>query len=120
MLSALAADHVQRPRHRGPLDAATHYGVAGSPGDGPYCQIWLIVQDGLIKEAAFKTPGCPASTASASVLCQVVTGRSLEQASLLTGEDLLNILSGLPEGKEQHAFRSIQALGSALRPQGVR
>jgi nitrogen fixation NifU-like protein len=101
------------------LHGATHYGVEGSPGDGPYCQVWLIVTEGLIKEAAFKTPGCPASTAAASVMCHLVTNRTLEHASLLTGEDLLRIIGGLPEGKEGHAFRSIEALEAALTPQGT-
>ncbi len=39
VLSPLAGDHVHRPRHRGPLDNV-EYGVVGSPGDGPYVEVW--------------------------------------------------------------------------------
>jgi len=114
MLSSFAIDHLQRPRHRGPLEGANRYGVEGVPGDGPYVQLWLIVDGDVIKQAAFKTPGCPSSTVSASVMCQLITGREVEKARLLTGDDLLVILGGLPEGKEDHAFRCIEALNAAL------
>ena len=114
MLSALAAEHVHHPRNRGPIENATAYGVAGEPGEGAYVQIWLVVEEDLIRQAAFKTPGCPSSTAAASVLCQVVTGRTLEEAAGLTGDDLLVILGGLPEGKEDYAFRAVDALSNGL------
>ena len=118
MLSTIAAEHIHNPRYRGPIEAATVYGVEGSPGDGPYVQLWLVVEDGVILQAAFKTPGCPSSTASASMMCQLITGRTLEQAGQLTGQDLLVVLGGLPEGKEDHAFRSVKALADALAQQG--
>src|SRR5437868_2330672 len=32
------------PAHAGTLEDATHYGVAGSPGDGPSMEFWLRVE----------------------------------------------------------------------------
>lgn len=116
-LSPLAADHVQRPRHRGPLQDAA-YGVSGSPGDGPYVEVWARVEGGVVREAAFRTPGCPSSTASASLLCELATGRDVDRVRDLTGEDLLRILGGLPEGKESYARMSVEAMRSALGARG--
>ena len=114
MLTELALRMVHSPLHRGPLEGATHCGVWGSPGDGPYVQIWLIVEDGVIRQAAFKTPGCPSSTATAGVLCAVITGRPVEKALELTTEDLAAVVGDLPEGKGHYVDRAIDAMRSSL------
>ena len=113
MLSPLAADHVHRPRHRGPLEDAS-YGVSGVPGDGPYVEIWTRVEGGVVARAAFRTPGCPSSTAAASVLCGLAEGREATRVMELTGEDLLKVLGGLPEGKEMYANMSVEAMKRAI------
>jgi NifU-like protein involved in Fe-S cluster formation len=113
-MSTLAMEHVQRPVHRGPLEGATHYGVSGSPGDGPYVQIWLKISGGTIEKAAFKTPGCPSSTAAAGVLCTLVTGREPDKAKELSADELLLVLGGLPEGKGHYADEAIEALRCAI------
>ncbi len=114
MLSSIAADHVQRPRNVGPIEGATHVGLSGSPGDGPHVQIWLLIEDGAIRKATYDTHGCPSSIAAASMVCQVVIGREVDRAKLLTQEDLLLILGGLPEGKERFAGMAVDALVKAL------
>jgi len=113
MLSPIALEHLEKPLHRGPMEDATHYGVSGSPGDGPYVQIWLKIEGGKIEKAAFKTPGCPSSTAAAGVLCTLVTGRSLERALSLTAKELEIVIGGLPEGKGHYLVQSIEALHQA-------
>jgi nitrogen fixation protein NifU and related proteins len=114
MLSAIAAEHVQNPRNRGALENATHVGTCGTPGDGPYVRIWLLIKDGRIEKANYNTHGCPSSVASASMTAALVAGRTVEQASRLTEVDLMKILGGLPEGKEQFATFAVRALHSAL------
>jgi NifU-like protein involved in Fe-S cluster formation len=113
MLSPLAADHIHHPRHRGPLVDAS-YGVSGVPGDGPYVEIWARVEDGIVREAAFRTPGCPSSTAAASMLCELAEGREAARVVELTGEDLLTVLGGLPEGKGDYARMSVEAMNRAV------
>lgn len=112
-LSPIAADHVHRPRHRGPLENAA-YGVSGVPGDGPYVEIWARVESGVVREAAFRTPGCPSSTAAASMLCELAEGREAARVASLTGEDLLAVLGGLPEGKGSYAEMSVEAMRRAI------
>jgi len=114
MFSSIAADHIQNRRNVGPLEGATHYGSSGERGCGPYVEIWLLVEDGLIKRAAYRTHGCPSSIAAASLAAQIATGRKVSQIRLLTGQDLLRILSGLPEGKETFAYMAVEAINLAL------
>jgi len=117
MLSALAADHVQRPRNVGPLAPPARYGVSGAPGDGPWIEIWLRVEGERIADAAYRTHGCPASIASASMVCDLVRGRTFEQAMCLDVDDLLAVLGGLPEGKGHLADLAVAALKSGIRGQ---
>ena len=113
-LSALAVEHLARPRNRGPLPNATHRGLGGNePGDGPFVQIWLIVENGVIRQAAFQSHGCPSSIAAASVLCMLVTNRELEKAVTLTPAELIVVMGGIPEGKEIYAAMAIEALYAA-------
>ncbi len=115
MWSDVVLDHVSNPRNAGPLETATHRGVAGVPGDGPYMILWLEVVDGQIVRATYDTYGCPAAVACGSMTAQVITGRRLDQALKLTARDLVLLLKGLPEGKGHCPELAIQALTIALQ-----
>lgn len=118
MLSAIAADHVQRPRNAGPLEGATHVGRAGVPGDGPYCVLHLIVREGVIFKATYQTNGCPSSIAAASFLCQLAAGREVSRVLTLTDSELILAIGGLPDGKGDCATRAIAALKDAFHTNG--
>ena len=109
-LSQTALECAQDLSYRGPLEGATHYGVAGSPGDGPHFQLWLIVANGLIVKAAYQTHGCPSSMAVGGGLCRLIQGRELARAQTLVKEDLIAFIGPLPEGKEYCYALGIRAL----------
>ena len=77
-------------------------------------QIWLIVEGGVIRQAAFKSPGCPSSTAAAGVLCTLISGREVAKALELTSQDLVAVVGDLPEGKGHYVDRAVKALRIAL------
>ncbi len=116
--SAAVLDRAMDTRHTGPLAGATHTGVAGAPGDGPYMELWFEVSDRVIKRAAFRTYGCPAAMACGSMTAQLATGRTVEQMMRLTPRDITLLLGGLPEGKEHCPEMAVQALRRAFeRPE---
>jgi len=84
------------------------------PGEGPWIEIWLRIDSETVREAAYGTHGCPSSIASASVICQLAVGRTVMALSALDSHDLLVILGGLPEGKEEFADMAVDALRKAL------
>jgi NifU-like protein involved in Fe-S cluster formation len=114
MFSPQIMEHVERPRYAGLFEGATHVGRYGTPGGGPYVVLHLLVEDGTILRAGFDTLGCPASMGTAGVLCQIVTGRTVEQALRIEPEDLVLLVGGLPEGKEDRAPMTVAALRAAL------
>lgn len=117
-LSATALAFAQDIRFRGPLEGASHYGVAGSPGGGPYFQLWLMVSGGVIERAAYQTHGCPSSMAVGGGLCRLIQNRDVAKVKTLCEEDLRAFVGALPEGKEFCFGLGIRALGSALEELG--
>ena len=114
MLSDRALEYVSHPRNRGELAGADFDGIAGEPGEGPYVHIWLKVYGSVVAQASFETNGCPSSVAAASALCELARGREMDKLKLLTAEDLVGFLGGLPEGKESYAEMAIRALNVAM------
>lgn len=114
MFSPLAAEHIQRPRNVGPLVGATGIGRFGSEGGGPYMTIWVRVQEDKVVDAAYQTYGCPAAIACGSLTCELARGRAVEQVLRLEPADIVTVLGGLPEGKEECARMAVHALRNAL------
>jgi nitrogen fixation NifU-like protein len=110
MFSAIVQDHFYNPRNSGELESATHQGIAGLPGDGPYMILWFQVASGKIERASYQTYGCPAAVASGSILAQLAVNRTFARLSELTSGDIIRLLGGLPEGKEHCAQLAVDAL----------
>lgn len=119
MYSELAQAHISNPHNPGPLGSATHNGVAGVPGEGPYMILWFEVRADVILRAAFRTFGCAAATAAGSITTVLLTGRTVEQALRLTAWDIDLVLGGLPEGKEHCPRLAVEAVRNAFEQKGT-
>jgi nitrogen fixation protein NifU and related proteins len=108
-------DHVLNPRNVGPLAGATHTGLVGVPGEGKYIKIELALEGSRILRAAYQCNGCPASIASASVVCQIACGKLVEIGERISPSDVILILRGLPEGKEDAAAMAVNGLKLAIQ-----
>ncbi len=88
-------DHNKRPRNFGPLEGATHRAEGFNPLCGDRITVFLDIEAGKVKEVYFQGNGCAISTASASVMTEMVKGRTLEETrelfdkfhNLVTRED---------------------------------
>ena len=86
-------DHYRNPRNKGQLEDATHTHQEDNPLCGDVIRIDLHVNDqDVIDEVRFDGQGCAISQASASMLTEMVEGKSLEEAKELSKEDILEAL----------------------------
>ncbi|HSW95996.1 MAG TPA: iron-sulfur cluster assembly scaffold protein [Patescibacteria group bacterium] len=115
-----ALDHLTRPRNAGTLAAPSGSGSDANPSCGDRTTITLRVAHGRVTELRFRTFGCTAAIASASVLTELAAGRSVDDAARLEPADILNALGGLPARKEACALMAIGALRGALVDARVR
>jgi len=79
-------DHSRHPRHYGALEAATHTGEGHNPLCGDRVKIFLSVDaDERITDIRFEGKGCAISQASASMMTDMILGRTVEEAEKLMG-----------------------------------
>lgn len=73
-------DHSKRPRHFGKLDGSNRQAEGFNPLCGDRMTVELMIEDGLVKDAAFEGVGCAISTASASLMTDMVRGKTEAEA----------------------------------------
>ena len=86
-------DHYRYPRNTGTLENATHSHEENNPLCGDIIRIDLHVNDdNVIDQVAFKGKGCAISQASASMLTEMIEGKSLDEAKEIGKDDILEAL----------------------------
>lgn len=77
-------DHGKHPRNKRHPENATHEAHGSNPLCGDKVTIYLVVGgDGLIEDVAFDGRGCAISTASASLMTEIVKGKTEAEAHAL-------------------------------------
>jgi nitrogen fixation NifU-like protein len=77
----LILDHSRNPRHFGALANATHTAEGINPLCGDKLRLYLQLDSAdVIESASFEGSGCAISVASASLLTDIVIGRSRDSA----------------------------------------
>ena len=86
-------DHYRNPRNKGHLENPTHSHEEHNPLCGDVLHIDLHVNDeDVIQEVRFDGQGCAISQASASMLTEMIQGKTLEEAKTVEKEDILEAL----------------------------
>jgi len=86
-------DHSRHPRHFGALEHPTHKGEGFNPLCGDRVTVTLALKDGRVADIKFQGKGCAISQASASLMSEMLAGRSLEEAQKLMG-GFLHLVKG--------------------------
>jgi nitrogen fixation NifU-like protein len=87
-------DHSKHPRHFGPLNGATNTAEGYNPLCGDRVKINLILdKNGHIADIKFEGKGCAISQASASMMTDMVVGRTVAEAEKLMG-GFLHLVKG--------------------------
>ena len=88
-LGPLLAEHARKPRNMGRLSEATAVGNVGSITVGRALRFFIHVDAGLITQAKFQVFACPEMIPTASLLTELVTGMSVNDARRLQREDIV-------------------------------
>ncbi|WP_462324828.1 iron-sulfur cluster assembly scaffold protein [Desulfoplanes sp.] len=86
--------------------------LTGSCGDT--ITIYLDIEKDVVKKARFETTGCGSSQVSGEVACEYAENKTVEQAGMLDGKDVLETLGGLPEENEHCAYLAAETLREAV------
>lgn len=73
-------DHSSHPHHHGLLEDSTDQVEMNNPTCGDEIRLQLKIEDGIIQDVRFDGSGCSISTASASMMTDVLIGKTESQA----------------------------------------
>lgn len=109
-------DHFMNPRNVGELgaDEADGFGLVGDPSCGDQLKLWISVREGRISRIAFKSFGCPGAIATSSMLTELASGKTIEEARSITDDDVIESLGGIPERKRHCSLLGVKALMVAI------
>lgn len=115
MYSEKVMEHFQNPRNMGEIEDAKGIGTVGNAKCGDIMRMYLdIDENGVIKEARFKTFGCGAAIATSSMATELVTGKTVQEALLVTNKAVMEALDGLPPVKVHCSLLAEEAIHAAL------
>lgn len=109
-------DHYENPRNVGTLDKKAldvGTGLVGAPACGDVMRLQIKVEDGVIKEARFKTYGCGSAIAASSIATEWLKGLTLDEATEIKNKDIATHLS-LPPVKIHCSVLAEDAIKAAI------
>ena len=100
-------DHSRHPRHYGALEKATHKAEGYNPLCGDRVTVYLALDgEGRVADIKFEGKGCAISQASASLMTEMLAGKTQAEAERLM-QGFLHLVKGedagdLPEEAREH------------------
>ncbi len=114
MYSEKVMDHFNNPRNVGVIENPDGYGKVGSPTCGDVMEIFLKVEEGIIKDVKFRTFGCASAIATSSISTEMIMNKKVEEALELTNKAVAKALDGLPPAKMHCSVLAEEAIKEAI------
>jgi len=108
-------DHYENPRNVGKFetDDTIGTGMVGAPACGDVMKLQIKVEDGIIRDARFKTYGCGSAIASSSLVTEWVKGKTLDEAFTIKNSAIAEELA-LPPVKIHCSILAEDAIKAAV------
>ncbi len=101
------------PKNIGKIeDPDCHVSIKGVCGDS--IEMSLSVKNGRISDIKFMTDGCGATISCASYVTRTAKGKTVEEALLITPDDVDRYFEGLPDEHKHCAKLAVLTLTAAL------
>ena len=114
--STKVLDHYSNPRNVGSLDKNSNQvgtGMVGAPECGDVMKLQILVEDGKIVDAKFKTYGCGSAIASSSLATEWLKGKTINEANTIRNTQIVKELS-LPPVKIHCSVLAEDAIHAAI------
>ncbi|WP_290771177.1 iron-sulfur cluster assembly scaffold protein [Anaerofustis sp.] len=115
MYNDIVLDHFQNPRNVGVIEDATVVAKEASPSCGDTTEFFLKIDDNdVITDIKFRTFGCAAAIASASMSTELIKGKTVKEAREITNKMVVESLGGLPSAKVHCSVLAEGVINKAL------
>ncbi|MBR4761595.1 MAG: Fe-S cluster assembly scaffold protein NifU [Clostridia bacterium] len=114
LYSEKVMEHFRNPRNVGVIENADGIGEVGNAKCGDIMKVYLKIENGIIADVKFETFGCGSAIASSSMATEMIKGKPLSEALILTNKAVAEALDGLPEIKMHCSVLAEQAIKNAI------
>jgi len=106
----------ENPKHAGQIKGANAVGTVGNPACGDIMKVFMKINDEtkVIEDASFKTFGCAAAIASTDVACELIIGKTIDEALKITNKQVVEVLGDLPAHKIHCSVLAEEAISAAV------
>ncbi len=115
MYSKKAIKHFKNPKFAGRLSNANAEGQEGNMKCGDVMKFYIKVKDNVIQDIRFQTYGCIGAIASSDILCELVKGKTLDNALKVTYADVVKQMGYIPPVKLHCAVLGINTLKKTIQ-----
>ena len=105
----LILDHYRRPRNKGELEGATTSVTMKNPLCGDEVALHVLLEGDKVSDLKFSGRGCSISQASASMMTQLVKGKSAAEIKELR-ETFRDMVMGTMDANDQSVEKSLGSL----------
>ena len=110
----MVMDHLNHPRNMGEMDNPDGVGEAQNPVCGDTMRLFIKVEMERIVDAKSLTFGCGAAIASASITTEIIRGKKIEEALMISDQAIAEALGGLPPAKIHCSVLAEKAIQAAV------
>jgi nitrogen fixation NifU-like protein len=110
----IVIEHFTNPRNVGELENPDGEAIVGDPTCGDQMRIHIRVDSNIIVDIKFKSYGCPGAIATSSMVTELAKGKSTDEALMITDDDVVLSVGGIPERKKHCSLLGIKALQEAI------
>ncbi len=112
-------EHFKNPKNVGRMKNPSGLGRAGNKICGDIMYLYLKIAknkkgEEIIKDIKFETFGCTVAIANTSLLATMVKGKTIEEATKITKDDLVKKFGNVPLIKVHCSLLAVDALAEAI------
>ena len=107
-------EHLKHPRNMGEMESPDGVGEAQNPACGDTMRLFIKVETDRIVDAKFLTFGCGAAIASSSIATEIIKGKTIEEALMISDAVIAEALGGLPPTKVHCSVLAEKAIHAAV------
>lgn len=115
MYSRQVLDHFEHPRNAGVVDCPDASAQVENPACGDILKLTAKLTDGRLSEVKFQAKGCVPAIACGSALTELLLRKTLQEATALSREELVQNLGSLPEASSHASHLAMDALAALLK-----
>ncbi|MGM0509363.1 MAG: Fe-S cluster assembly scaffold protein NifU [Fusobacteriota bacterium] len=114
MYSKKVMEHFQDPSNVGVMENPDGYGKVGNQSCGDVMEIYIKVEDKIIKDVKFRTFGCAAAIATSSMSTEMILNQNIEEVLKITNKAVAEALDGLPPKKMHCSILAEEGIQAAV------